>query len=231
MPAAGAPAQPQGAGRSRRRRIASFLCAVFACAALPACAVTLPPMRAEGLDPAMVEAARAALSCVPEPRWHRDATLTLIDYGRPSTERRLWTVALADGRLLFHEHVAHGSGTGENHARSFSNVPGSRQSSLGLFKTADTYYGRNGYSLRLDGLDPGVNHLARERAIVIHGAPYVSEETIGQLGRLGRSWGCPAVHSRFVRAFIDRIAGGSYVFAYHPSESRPASCERGRSRQ
>lgn len=179
------------------------------------------------MDQTMAEAAKAALSCVPEPRWRGDATLTLIDYGRPSTERRLWTFALADGRLLFHEHVAHGSGTGDNHARTFSNVPGSRQTSLGLFRTADTYHGRNGYSLRLDGLDPGVNHLARERAIVIHGALYVSKTTIDQLGRLGRSWGCPAVSNRIARAFIRRIEGGSYVFAYHAGESRPVTCALG----
>jgi hypothetical protein len=205
------------------------LAATFACLAaivVPAVvrAVPLPSLQADGLSPAVVDAARAALACAPTPHPPRDATLTLIDYGLPSTERRLWTFALDDGRLLFHEHVAHGSGTGDNHAEAFSNVPGSRQTSLGLFRTADTYHGRNGYSLRLDGLDPGVNHLARERAIVIHGATYVSEKTIKQLGRLGRSWGCPAVRPSIARAFIDRIEGGSYVFAYHAGESLAPPC-------
>jgi hypothetical protein len=140
--------------------------------------------------------------------------LTVIDYSRPSTEKRLWVFDLAQKTLLYHELVAHGAGTGDKVALHFSNRPQSHQSSLGLFLTGDSYVGRNGYSLRLDGLDPGVNCRARERAIVLHGANYVSAEHAREYGRLGRSWGCPAVGSAVARPLIDTIRGGSLLFCY-----------------
>ena len=143
-------------------------------------------------------------------------TLTVIDYSRPSTEPRLWTFDLQTGALLFTEHVAHGQRTGENMAVNFSDVLESRQSSIGLFRTDDTYVGRNGYSLRLDGLEPGFNGHARERAIVMHGAPYVDAATAAKQGRLGRSWGCPAVRDAIARELIDTIKGGGVVFSYYP---------------
>jgi hypothetical protein len=87
-------------------------------------------------------------------------------------------------------------------------------SSLGLFVTDRSYQGQNGYSLRLRGLDPGVNDHAFARAIVIHGAPYVSAATAAELGRLGRSWGCPAVRMDVARTLIDQIKGGTVVYAY-----------------
>ncbi len=142
--------------------------------------------------------------------------LTVIDYSRPSTEQRLWVLDLDRRQVLFAELVAHGRGSGENHATRFSNRPGSHQSSLGLFLTLDTYVGRNGYSLRMQGLEPGINDQALERAIVMHGAPYVSSETAGALGRLGRSWGCPALSLDVARDLIDTIKQGSLVFAYYP---------------
>ena len=144
------------------------------------------------------------------------STLTVIDYSRPSTEPRLWVMDIARRRLLFEELVAHGQGSGDNRATRFSNVPDSHQSSLGLFVTNDSYVGRNGYSLRLTGLEPGINDRAYERAIVIHGAPYVNDEISKDLGRLGRSHGCPAVREPIARELIDRIKGGSLVFAYYP---------------
>ena len=101
--------------------------------------------------------------------------LTVIDYSRASTEPRLWVLDLEREQVLFEELVAHGRGSGDNFATRFSNAEGSHQTSLGLFRTADTYVGSNGYSLRLDGLETGVNDRARERAIVMHGAPYVSD--------------------------------------------------------
>ena len=116
-------------------------------------------------------------------------TLTVIDYSRPSTDPRLWVFDVATGRLLFKELVAHGRGTGENMAEHFSDAMDSHQSSLGLFVARDTYVGHNGYSLRLDGLEPGFNARARERAIVMHGAPYVEGDFAARQGRLGRSWG------------------------------------------
>jgi hypothetical protein len=142
--------------------------------------------------------------------------LTVIDYSRPSTERRLWVFDLERRRLLFEELVAHGKGTGENLAVRFSNDHRSLATSLGLFRTAETYTGANGYSLRLDGLEPGFNDRARERTIVMHGAPYVSEAFARRHGRLGRSWGCPALDRAVARRVIDTIRGGSLVFAYGP---------------
>jgi hypothetical protein len=145
-------------------------------------------------------------------------TLTLIDYSKPSVEPRLWVFDLATGELLFKELVAHGRNTGENLATAFSDTLNSRQSSIGLFVTADTYVGSNGYSLRMDGLEPGFNATARERAIVMHGAPYVSEEIALRQGRLGRSWGCPALREAVARNVIDTVRGGGVVFSYYPDE-------------
>ena len=155
-------------------------------------------------------------------------------YSRPSTQPRLWVFDLARQRLLFEEWVAHGRNTGENLASRFSNENGSYMSSLGAFRTREAYVGGNGYSLRLEGLEPGINDRARERAIVIHGAPYVSETLIRQQGRLGRSLGCPAVRTAVARPLIDTIRNGSFVFAYYPnqdwlrhSQLLGAACEGG----
>lgn len=153
------------------------------------------------------------------------ATLTIIDYSRPSTEPRLWVLDFESRQVVYEELVAHGQGSGGNLARRFSNVPDSHQTSLGLFRTDSTYVGRNGYSLRLDGLDRGFNDRARERAIVMHGAPYVDRATARIQGRLGRSHGCPAVRDEVARELIDRIKGGDLVFAYYPD---PEWLERSR---
>jgi hypothetical protein len=171
---------------------------------------------APGLDPSVLDLAlRAARNARARGVEVRSDLLTVIDYTLPSTEPRLWVLDLAQPRLLFRDLVAHGSSTGELISRAFSNRPGSRQTSLGLFLTADTYTGRNGYSLRLLGLEPGVNDRALERAIVMHGADYVSEEFARARGRLGRSWGCPAVSRKLARPIIDAIKGGSLVFSYY----------------
>lgn len=158
--------------------------------------------------------------------------LTVIDYSLPSTERRLWVLDLAARRVLFHELVAHGAGSGENFATAFSNRPGSRQSSLGLFRTEDVYRGEHGPSLRLRGLEPDVNDRAMERMIVMHGAPYVSGAVVAAHGQLGRSWGCPALERGVDRRVIGRIEGGTALFAYYPDarwlrESQFLRCETG----
>jgi len=142
--------------------------------------------------------------------------LAVIDYSLPSTKPRLWVFDVAQGRLLFQEMVAHGRNTGERLAERFSNIEGSKMSSLGLFQTAETYYGSNGYSLRLRGLDEGFNDNALARAIVMHGAPYVSEAIAERVGRIGRSWGCPAVRPEVARTVIDTLKGGALLFAYYP---------------
>ena len=154
--------------------------------------------------------ASQSLGDAPSPR------LAVIDYSRASTEPRLWVFDLANNTLLFREVVAHGQGTGENMARAFSNIDGSHQSSLGLFRTGDTYQGGNGYSMRMEGLEPGTNDKAMSRAIVMHGAPYVNVQTARKQGRLGRSWGCPAVRPEVARQVIDSLKNGQMIFSYYP---------------
>jgi hypothetical protein len=144
----------------------------------------------------------------------KDDLLTIIDYSLPSNEPRLWVLDLAHGKVLFHELVAHGAGSGDVYATRFSNTNDSRQTSLGLFRTAGTYEGGNGYSLILRGLDAGINDRAEARHIVMHGAWYVSPEHARQHGRIGRSWGCPALSEKSAHKVIDTIKGGSYIFSY-----------------
>ena len=145
-------------------------------------------------------------------------TLTIIDFSKPSTTERMWVYDLRGRTLLFEEMVSHGRGSGLATATKFSNVPESNRSSLGLFVTAESYVGKNGYSLRLDGLEAGINDRARERAIVIHGAPYVNPAAAKAQGYLGRSLGCPAVRPAVTRELIDTVKEGSLVFAYYPDE-------------
>jgi len=148
----------------------------------------------------------------------RATRLAVIDYSRPSTERRLWVFDLAKQKLMYDEYVAHGQGTGDNYAKRFSNQDGTHATSLGLFTTADTYVGHNGYSLRLDGLEKGVNDNARARAIVVHGAPYVNPALAKTQGRLGRSWGCPALRPEVAKEVIDNLKQGQMLFAYYPDK-------------
>ena len=170
------------------------------------------------VDARLIAQAVDAMACAQRDAATPARRLALIDYSRPSTEQRLWVFDLDRRALLYAERVAHGQGSGDNLPTRFSNLPGSHQSSLGLFRTGDTYVGRNGYSLRLVGLEPGVNDRALERAIVMHGAPYVSDAAIGQLGRLGRSWGCPAVRSEVARELIDQLKDGQYLYAWYPRQ-------------
>ena len=142
--------------------------------------------------------------------------LAVIDYSRPSTAPRLWVFELKTGKLLYAEHVAHGRGSGENLPAAFSNREGSHQSSLGLFTAGETYIGENGYSLRMDGLEPGVNDRARERLLVVHGADYVDPAQALRQGRLGRSFGCPAVRRAVAEGVIDSLKDGQFLFAYYP---------------
>lgn len=145
--------------------------------------------------------------------------LTVIDFSLPSTEKRLWVIDPAKGLILHHSVVAHGRNSGELLAKTFSNQPESFQSSLGFYKTAETYQGKHGYSLRLDGLEKGFNDQARNRAIVIHGADYAKEEFAKSTGRLGRSLGCPALPPELSAKVIDLIKDGSLLFIYGNDES------------
>ena len=145
--------------------------------------------------------------------------LSVIDYSLPSTTKRLWVFNLDSRRLLFHELVAHGRNSGENLALSFSNEEGSLKSSLGAFVTGTTYFGKNGYSMRLRGMESGVNDHAEARAIVVHGAPYVDEAVARKLGRLGRSHGCPALRPGIAGALIDEIKDHTLLYAWFPSKA------------
>lgn len=171
-----------------------------------------PGLRGEVLRLALEATQRAAQQGLVK----RRDLLTVIDYSLPSSQPRLFVFNLATGKLLFRELVAHGKNSGSDRATYFSNSPGSLATSLGLFVTADTYFGSNGYSLRLKGLEEGINDMAWDRAIVMHGAAYVSRAAVRALGRLGRSWGCPAVRKEIARKMIDTLRGGSPVFAYYP---------------
>lgn len=140
--------------------------------------------------------------------------ITFIDFSKPSIEKRLYVVDLEKKKLLFNTYVSHGRNSGGNFATEFSNQSGSYKSSLGFFLTKGTYQGKNGYSLRLGGLENGINDKAEARAIVVHGAKYSNEEVIKQNGRLGRSLGCPALPTVLSREIIDTIKNGSVLFIY-----------------
>jgi hypothetical protein len=140
--------------------------------------------------------------------------LTVIDYSLPSTQKRLWIIDLAQQKILLHTVVAHGRNSGALLAEKFSNRPESYQSSLGFFQTGEAYQGKHGYSLRLDGLEVGINDQARARAIVIHGADYAKETVAATAGRLGRSLGCPAVPPDLSTPLIKLIKEGSLLFIY-----------------
>jgi hypothetical protein len=175
---------------------------------------TAPDLRRDVLELAL----RARECAVAYGDIQGESRLAVIDYSLPSTRERMWVFDLAGERLLYREHVAHGRNSGENMTTSFSNVDGSHQSSLGLFRTAETYVGGNGYSMRMDGLEPGVNDNARDRLIVMHGAPYVNPAQAARQGRLGRSYGCPAVRSAVAREVIDILKDGQLLFAYYPQQ-------------
>lgn len=168
-------------------------------------------------DPGVLALALAARSCaVDNGEVAADSRLAVIDYSLPSTQRRLWVFEMQSSvpALLHHEYVAHGQGSGGNYATFFSNKDGSHQTSLGLFRTAETYVGGNGYSLRLDGLEPGINDNARARAIVMHGAWYVDPAFAARQGRLGRSHGCPALRQDIARVVIDELKQDNLLFSY-----------------
>lgn len=149
----------------------------------------------------------------------RPGVITIIDFSLPSDKERLWVVDLANNKVLFHCLVSHGRNSGDIMAEKFSNIPGSFASSPGFYATGDTYTGKNGLSLVLEGLEVGINDKARERAIVMHGANYVSSEYIKEYGRLGRSYGCPAVPVEISGEIIQSIKGGSCLFIYAPISS------------
>jgi hypothetical protein len=144
------------------------------------------------------------------------AVLSIVDFSLPSTQKRLFVINMITQELIFFDYVAHGKNSGATIAKSFSNTINSLKSSLGFFVTQNTYTGRNGLSLALDGKEKGRNDHAIERSIVIHGAPYVNENFAAQKNGIGRSWGCPAVPEKITKDLIETIKDGSCFFIYAP---------------
>jgi hypothetical protein len=143
--------------------------------------------------------------------------LTIIDFGLPSTSKRLWIIDLTTNTVLFNSYVTHGINSGLQYATNFSNDDGTNKSSLGFFATAETYNGKNGLSLKLDGLEQGVNNNARNRGLVVHGAYYANPNILQTQNYLGRSQGCPAIPSKLTSKIINLIKNKSCLFIYHPS--------------
>jgi hypothetical protein len=211
------------------RVVSSLAVAVILATGVPAAGATAPPSPAiidaatapaaidpAGLDPAIFARARLAFERVRASGRHAvRPVLAVIDYSQPSTARRLWVFDVDSGALLHHELVAHGKGTGGLQATRFSNRHGSHQSSLGTFVVGDAYRGKHGRSLRLHGLDDGLNDNALARAVVIHAADYVSDAVVKAQGRLGRSWGCPALDPAVADDVMDTLKDGAVLVAWH----------------
>ena len=142
--------------------------------------------------------------------------VTVVDYSLSSARKRFAVANVRTGKVLFYTYVAHGRGSGKKFATRFSNKPGTEASSLGVFLTGRTYTGKNGFSLRLKGLNPRFNGAAYERDIVVHSAWYVSSSFARKYGRMGRSWGCFALSKKVEAAIVDRIQGGTVLFSYYP---------------
>lgn len=142
--------------------------------------------------------------------------LTIIDYSKPSNVERFFVIDINSRKLLYKSLVAHGKNSGVNYASSFSNKQSSHKSSIGFFITGETYIGRHGFSLRLNGLEKNINDNAGKRAIVIHSASYVNKEYIKKYGRLGRSHGCPALPAYNYENIVDLIKNKTCLFIYYP---------------
>ena len=170
---------------------------------------------AKGIDPKVLNIARKAQHKVRKSGVSIKEPLVIIDYSLPSSQKRLWIIDAQDN-VLFHTYVAHGRGSGNDRATHFSDLPGSTQTSIGVFVTGKPYYGRHGRSLALHGLEAGYNAHAYQRRIVIHSADYVSPDVVRRMGRLGRSWGCPALEKNVINPIIDLIQDGAVILAYYP---------------
>lgn len=178
------------------------------------------------IKPSVINEAVSAMNCARKNGVGVNASrLAIIDYTIPSRLPRLWVLDLKQQKLLFEEHVAHGQGSGNDVPNAFSDRDGSHQTSLGLFLTDSTYQGGNGYSLRLHGLSKGFNESALRRLIVMHGAPYVNPIAAMAMGRLGRSWGCPAVRREVAKPMIDTLKQGQFIYSHGPGTEKLSQCK------
>ena len=177
------------------------------------------------INPLVITEAVSAMKCAQNKGVGKNASrIAIIDYTIPSKQRRLWVVDLKAQKLLFEEFVAHGQGSGDDIPKAFSDRDGSHQTSLGLFLTDVTYQGGNGYSLKLQGLSKGFNESAMRRLIVMHGARYVNPLAALAMGRLGRSWGCPAVRTEVAKPMIDLLKQGQFIYAHGPGPEKLSRC-------
>jgi len=177
------------------------------------------------LRPGVIQEAVNAMECAQSHGVGSDARrLAIIDYTIPSREERMWVFDIEARKLLFKEHVAHGQNSGRDIPTEFSDRNGSHQTSLGLFFTDTTYHGGNGYSLKLHGLSRGFNESAMRRLIVMHGAPYVDPTAAERMGRLGRSWGCPAVRPAIATPVIDALKDGNFIYSHGPGTATLKQC-------
>lgn len=186
---------------------------------------------APSLKEPVINKVLTTLKCAMEYNVDRNNILTIIDYSLPSNEKRLWVFDLNDKKLLFNTYVSHGIKSGTLFTSNFSNKFNSKASSMGVYKTEKAYYGREGLSLRLDGLDVTFNDNASNRSVVMHGGWYVDEQFIKRYGRPGRSWGCPALPLDLYQSIINTIKNSSLMVAYYPSEnwfekSKFLNCDR-----
>ena len=204
-----------------------WILAIGAALSFPAKAdnVTLISKLAPNIRPSVIAEAVGAMKCAQRRGVGVHARrLAIIDYTIPSREQRLWVVDLEAQELLFEEHVAHGQKSGYDIPTAFSDRSGSRQTSLGLFYTDATYQGGNGYSLKLHGLSKGFNQSAMRRLIVMHGAAYVDPYAAVSMGRLGRSWGCPAVRVEIAKPMIDALKDGNFIYSHGPGTAALSQC-------
>ena len=204
-----------------------WILAIGAALSFPAKAdnVTLISKLAPNIRPSVIAEAVGAMKCAQRRGVGVHARrLAIIDYTIPSREQRLWVVDLEARELLFEEHVAHGQKSGYDIPTAFSDRNGSHQTSLGLFYTDATYQGGNGYSLKLHGLSKGFNQSAMRRLIVMHGATYVDPHAAVSMGRLGRSWGCPAVRVEIAKPVIDALKDGNFIYSHGPGTAALSQC-------
>ena len=171
-------------------------------------------LKAMGLSKKVFTMALRGMAKLVRTRHIKDNLLAIVDFSQPSINKRLYVIDLNTYQLLYNTYVAHGMKTGKDKAISFSNKMSSNKSSLGFYVTGLAYNGSNGYSLKLLGMEKGINDYAMKRGIVIHGAGYVNEDLINSQGYIGRSWGCPAVAPEVSQPLIDLLKEGSCLFIY-----------------
>ncbi len=187
--------------------------------------------QAPGISDKVLELALSANECAKKKGYNKKNILTILDYSLPSTKKRFWVLDLDKDKVVYSICAAHGRNSGANFTFSFSNKNRSLQSSIGVFVTGDTYIGKHGLSLELFGQEPGFNSNAHSRRVVIHAASYVTEQFARDHGRIGRSWGCPALNPKFAKPVIKEIRNGTVLFSYYPdkkwlNESKYLNCSK-----